>query len=372
MMNKYIFLLAIALVGLTVGCKESDNDTAEQQPVTNPTLPDTSDLFFSVQATGQTESGHADTDADAMDDAAIWYNTADPEQSLILGANKKLGLEVYGLQGTRLQTDSVGRINNIDVRDGFDRKGEQIALVGASNRDNVGIDLWMINEQTLQAEYLTPGSLPSNLPDVYGFCLYQSQTSNLTYAFINSKSGAVEQWLLTYQNKKMTATLERTLKLQTQVEGMVADDHYGKLYVGEENKGIFVFDAEPQGSTEGTFIPLSGSENPAIRYDVEGLTIYLGENNTGYLIASSQGNNSYAVFDRTGTNEYLGSFEISEGTFDGTQETDGIDVSHHSFGSIYPNGFFIVQDGINTSSGSKTSQNFKMVDWKVIAEGLQK
>ncbi|QHC48451.1 phytase [Billgrantia tianxiuensis] len=36
---------------------------------------------------------------DAADDPAIWYNADAPERSLVLGTDKKRGLEVYDLQG---------------------------------------------------------------------------------------------------------------------------------------------------------------------------------------------------------------------------------------------------------------------------------
>ena len=47
--------------------------------------------------------------------------------------------------------------------------------------------------------------------------------------------------------------------------------------------------------------------------DVEGLTIYYSGDSTGYLIASSQGDNTYAVYKREGENSYIGQFAIVDG-----------------------------------------------------------
>lgn len=162
----------------------------------------------------------------------------------------------------------------------------------------------------------------------------------------------------------------RELQLATQVEGMVADNELGQLYVGEEGAGIFKFDAKESGSEQATFIANSSEENTAIQYDIEGIAIYKSGTKIGYLIASSQGDNSYAVFSRSGSNEYLGSFTIEDGIVDGTQETDGIDAVSLELGINYPKGLFICQDGFNYDGESKVSQNFKMVSWELIANKL--
>jgi 3-phytase len=66
------------------------------------------------------------------------------------------------------------------------------------------------------------------------------------------------------------------------------------------------------------------------------------------LIASSEGDNSYAVYTRTGDNAYLGAFRIVDGKgIDGSSDTDGIDVTTANLGSAFPRGLFVAQDGSN-------------------------
>ena len=60
--------------------------------------------------------------------------------------------------------------------------------------------------------------------------------------------------------------------------------------------------AEPDGSDRRTLLDKSGESNPNIAYDVEGLALYKINGSGGYLLASSQGNFSYAVFERGGEN----------------------------------------------------------------------
>jgi 3-phytase len=150
---------------------------------------------------------------------------------------------------------------------------------------------------------------------------------------------------------------------------MVADDAAGVLFVGVEDEGIYSFDARPEGSLESKLLAESTADNPAIAYDVEGLALFAPNDSTGYLVASSQGNRSYALFDRSAPHAYVGSFTVEEGTVDGTYETDGIEVSAHAFPG-FPDGLFVAQDGANTDGHAARPQNFKLVSWEEIAKAL--
>src|SRR5690606_16649840 len=45
-----------------------------------------------------TQTDPVNTSGDAADDPAIWIHPQQPERSLVLGTNKKAGLQVYDLQ----------------------------------------------------------------------------------------------------------------------------------------------------------------------------------------------------------------------------------------------------------------------------------
>ena len=167
------------------------------------------------------------------------------------------------------------------------------------------------------------------------------------------------------------ALLVRTLKLPGQLEGCVADDILGHLYIGEENHGIWKYEADPNGSDTGVLIDSIG---PHLVADVEGLTIYYSGDTTGYLIASSQGDNSYAIYTREGENDFVGRFSIIDGEdIDGTSGTDGIDVCNMDLGEVFGSGIFVVQDdsnnigSMNSSTSYNGNQNFKAVPWGNIA-----
>ncbi len=305
---------------------------------------------------------------DAADDPAIWVHPTDINKSKIIGTNKKNGLAVYNLDGEEVFYYSVGKINNIDNRYNFPLNTDSIDILVGTNRSSNTLLIQKINKEDGSLEDISARLIVSEVDDVYGICMYKSQKTSNYYVFLNGKNGVIEQYLLiaTPENK-IDVELVRKLKVESQPEGMVADDENGILYVGEEDKGIWKFHAEPEDSIQGTLIANSGSENEFIEYDIEGLAIYYAEGGQGYLIASSQGNFSYAIFSRAGDNDYITSFRIADGEVDGVEETDGLDVINLALGDKFPNGLLVVQDGFNYEGDSLQNQNFKLVSWDKIA-----
>jgi len=330
-------------------------------------LPSTQIAFPPVMPDTETEAVSAENDEDAADDPAIWIHPYKPELSLIIGSNKTLGIEVFDLQGNKLYEYPVGRINNIDVRYDFPlNDSTTVDIVAGSERNHNEILVFSVNPADGSLTNLGTG-LASRLDEVYGFCLYQSPIDSSYYAFVNGKSGQIEQWLLLAQGDSIQGEMVRTFQVDSQPEGMVADDRTATLYVGEELRGIWKFSAEPEQEASPQFIDHSGASNDSIAFDIEGLAIYRSDQDS-LLIASSQGNNSYAVFTLDDTHQYLGSFRVADSDqIDGTEDTDGIEVTSVNLGPMFPKGIFVAQDGMNISrSGEKQPQNFKVVSWEKV------
>ena len=303
---------------------------------------------------------------DAADDPAIFIHPTSPENNAIIGTNKQSGLNVYRLTGELLHQYSFGKINNVDIRSEFrTSEGKPMVLVGGSNRSDNSISLFELSPATLELNNVAARKLTSSVDEVYGFCFYQNTK---TYALVIGKDGVLEQWLLeALPGGKVDGRVVRTLDVGGQCEGMVADDESGYLYIAEENHGIWKYPADPASTTDRTLVDAIKA-NRMLKADIEGLALYRATRGQGYLIASSQGNNSYAIYERQNNNRYLGSFRIAGGTtIDGTSETDGIDVVSAAAGPVFPNGFFVVQDGKNHHKRSRENQNFKLVPWEDIA-----
>ncbi len=302
---------------------------------------------------------------DAADDMAIWVNPSDASGSTIIGTDKKGGLAVYDLAGKQLQYLADGDMNNVDLRTNFPLGGEKVALVAASNRSNDTIAIYRINPTTRQLENVAARAIRTASP-AYGACMYHSARTSKTYYFVNTENGVVEQWeLFDTGNGTVDGKLMRSFAVGSQTEGCVADDQLGVFYIGEEAKGIWKYGAEPDAGTSRTLVDATGSGGH-LTADVEGLTIANTGSGTGYLIASSQGNNTFVRYRREGSNSYVSTFEIVDGGgIDGVSDTDGIDVTTANLGSAFPSGVFVAQDGHNDSG----NQNFKLVPWLSIVGG---
>src|SRR5881296_358753 len=97
--------------------------------------------------------------------------------------------------------------------------------------------------------------------------------------------------------------------------------------------------------------------------DVEGLTIYYATRGRGYLIASSQGDNTFKVYERGGENRFVVTIDSKAGRVDDVSDTDGIAVTNSPTSREFAKGVFIVQDGTNAGG----NQNFKLYAWEDIA-----
>ena len=308
---------------------------------------------------------------DAADDPAIWVHPDQPELSLIIAAQKKRGINVYDLEGNLLQSRPDGRINNVDLRYGFPLAGESVALIAGSNRTSDSISLWAVNSATRNLRDVADGTIDTGMIDPYGVCMYREKASGNYYVFVNDTDGVVRQWrLFDNGNGRVAAERVREFRVASQTEGCVADDESGSLFIGEEDVGIWKYQAAPDAGDDATLIDGVG-ENGNLTADVEGLAIYRGSNGAGYLVASNQGADSYALYELDGDHQFIGIFHVVANEalgIDGISETDGLEVTGAYLGSAYPDGIFVAQDGRNISPDDR--QNFKLVSWQAIADAM--
>jgi 3-phytase len=298
---------------------------------------------------------------DAADDPAIWRNSANPAASLIVATDKKSGLHVYGLDGAERSFVTAGRVNNVDLA--VTRAGVIVAASDRNDEANGRIALFRLDTAT--ARLLPLGSVPAGSGEAYGICLWATPGGDgpggLT-AFVTFKDGSVQQ--VEIDAAAVTGRIVRTMKLGSQPEGCVVDPRTARLYVGEEDVGIWRFDARAASGPKGTLI--AKVDGKRLFDDVEGLAIAAeGAANGGWLVASSQGDNAYAVW-RLADERFVGRFRIVAGTLGATEETDGIEVKTGDFGPAFPDGIMIAQDGEN-----QPTQNFKLVRWGKVKKALK-
>lgn len=321
------------------------------------------------------ESAPSDRPGDTMDDPAIWVHPTQPEKSLVLGTNKRWGLLSFNMHGEQVQALPSGRINNVDLRQQVLLGGKKRDIAVATLRDNDSLAFYEIDAQGKLSEYPNQAT---NMVDIYGMCLYQD--ANNLYVFANEKSGRIAQYRVDWQTNGPSIKLVRDIHTPSQVEGCVVDEAQHALFIGEEDKGIWRFNAKANGGTQGELIiKAEGDLVP----DVEGISLYQGANIHGkkqdLLVVSSQGDNSYLLYQAQSPYAQLGKFRIGvnlngmengrETSIDGSSETDGLAVTHLSVGTgAWQQGMLVVQDGHNHLPDN--NQSFKWLPWRNIIEEL--
>jgi 3-phytase len=337
-------------------------------------------------ATALVETQPADAPGDTVDDAAIWVNPTDAAASLVIGSNhKESTVEVYDLSGRRLQRIETKGTNNIDSRPGFMLGGTQADLVGVAGGGSRSghMTFFRVDPGRRSLVNVTAGGTV-RVGAAYGFCLYRSPVTGTHYAFGVNPGGRVEQIELFDDAGKVNGRLVRTIEVEPRpvdkpdgagnptdqhLEGCVADDGTARLYIGEENRGIWEYGAEPGDPATTSDRGLVDSTDPDrghLEPQVEGLTIVYGSGTTGFLIASSQGDHTYTVYRREPPHEFLRKVSVVGGpNADGCQRTDGIDAMATALGPAFPRGLFVCQDNTNTEP-AKGNQNFKYVPLEAV------
>lgn len=366
MSSSYVPFVAAATVLVLVGCSE---ETPERVAPKDPVV--------TVAAAIET-APMADND-DAADDPAIWVNHAAPQQSFVIGTNKRRGLVVFGLDGREVSKRDDGRMNNVDLRQDVTIGDFQGDLVAATNRTDKTIALYSFDGA--QGTLSPVLSIPSGFADPYGLCMYRNPDSGAVYVIANNADdGAFAQWHITAEGTTFAAEQVRTFTLGTQAEGCAVDDENGALFIAEEDVGLYAYWADPAAATtnRNARLIIDSTTSGHLTADAEGVALLTTPDGGGYLIVSSQGSNSYNVYDRAAPHAFRGAFVIgptaADKGIDGVEETDGIEVTSVNLGGVFEEGLFVAQDGFNyegVTEDKKANQNFKLVPWGDIRAALQ-
>ncbi len=117
----------------------------------------------------------------------------------------------------------------------------------------------------------------------------------------------------------------------------------------------------------------TGFGGDVLEADAEGVDVYYGPGGMGYVIVSSQGDDTYAVYQRQGRNQLVGTFSIDGvGAVDDVNGSDGLAVTNRVVGD-YREGLLVTHDEPETGADvdpERDATNFSYVSWGEIADGL--
>lgn len=333
------------------------------------------------------------------DDPAIWLHPVDSALSLVITALKEGGFEVYDLDGLVVQSEQPEgvRYNNVDLIYDFLLSGELVDLAVFSDRFMDNLAIYRIDPEIRNLENVTDpsnaliftpeGSESDQTTTAYGLATYMDPASSRAFAFVSRReTGTVAQIELTDNGSGLVKyETVRSFDLpvpeggelaDAQTEGMVVDPSLGVLYIGQEGVGLWRTGASPDSTDAPVLIDAVGQR---IQPDVEGLTLYFGPDSEGYLIVSSQGDDTFHVYTRS-DNTYIGRFSVaSTDAIDGANESDGAHVLNVVLGARFPQGLLVVQDGQDEpevmveddGEMENAATSFKFVAWQDVASAFE-
>lgn len=311
------------------------------------------------------------------DDPAIWYNSAHPGSSLVLGTAKQGGLDVYRLDGSLVQSlpapsapaagSAPGRFNNVDVLTGVrfpDGRRSDVAVVTDRGRDRVhfyridpGRPAAPLTEVTDAAVPRAFSATEADVDDqytAYGTAAWRDPRTGRSYLLASRRHTAdvglfeirvTPTGTVTYR-KVRTLTLPSTFHTPggtwspcedpgngPQIEGLTVDAARGVAYLGQEDVGVWKIAANLTGTPElvdrtdqfgvpAVYDPVSDECVPGsdpgyggdhLVADAEGLTLFRAPSGRQYLIVSSQGDYTYSVYDTSRGDRWTGSFRVASG-----------------------------------------------------------
>ncbi|WP_367131076.1 phytase [Saccharothrix sp. HUAS TT1] len=372
--------------------------------------------------------------ADA-DDPAIWAHPRSARQSVVLGTLKEGGLAAFDLAGRTLGAYPApvpptpdakpGRFNNVDVLSRVPVGGRARDLAFVSDRGRDRIRVYELDHRGAAAgaavvrDVTDPGARPvfsaseeevDDQRTAYGLA---TGFVGRTPVVVTNRRGETRLALLRVTagpagsvGTSVVATLDlpSTFRLpdgtswtpcgepgeRPQLEGMVVDSAHGVLYAAQEDVGIWRVPLRAGGFGEPVLIDevrsfgvpqtydpvadecaVSGADpgfgGEHLTADAEGLTV-----GDGYLVASSQGDSRFVVYERTGRNRHVGGFAVGRGRGnDSVEHSDGAHLVTADLGPGYRRGLLVVHDGERTPApGGLPATGFAYVSWADVLAGL--
>lgn len=324
-----------------------------------------------------------------------------------------------------------GRYNNVDIAYGVELDGELVDVAVVSDRYNDQLRFFAIDPEGSEAETPLVEVTAAEQPflfsadrdtvdeghTAYGLAVWQPAAGADAYAVVTQEGATtlatariVEiDGALGYDDVA-TTDMPASFPLpdgttwtpcdepgiEPHLEGLTVDQRTGVLYAAQEDVGLWRIQL-PFGAAEPRLIdrvkdygvhdaydpeteecaPVDADDEgfggSVLEADAEGVDLYYGPGATGYLIVSSQGDDTFAVYERQGRNRLVGTFGIDG--VDGADEingSDGLAVTNRVVGD-YREGLLVTHDEPETGEGvdgERDATNFSYVDWADVADAL--
>ncbi|WP_025763289.1 phytase [Dyadobacter tibetensis] len=336
-MRQFFFLLFASSTVIWTSCRSGQSEGV----ATGST-----DSMAVIQPVIISDSVRFDTD-----DPAIWINTSDTAQSLVLGTDKNEdgAVYVFDLEGKVQESKVVRglkRPNNIDVAYGLNLGGHKTDIAVVTEREANKIRVFSLPEM----KAIDNGGISvfdgetERAP--MGIALYTRPTDQAIFAIVSRKSGPEEGYLWTYQLRGDDQGTVKGLVVRKfgkysgkkEIESIAVDDDLGYVYYSDEQVGVRKYYAHPDSSNQ----ELALFANTGFTEDNEGISIYKTDATTGYILVSDQGADKFHIYKREGTADNPHQHQLVKTVKVAAHKSDGSEVTNIPFLPKFKRGVFVV------------------------------
>jgi 3-phytase len=294
------------------------------------------------------------------DDPAIWYNAANPAQSLIIGTDKNAdgSLYVFDLDGKIIANKVVKglkRPNNVDIAYGLVLNGQKTDIAVTTERMSHKLRIYALPDMKPVDNgglNMFTGENGFEYRDLMGIAMYTAKDGKI-YAVVGRKNGPKDggylwQYLLSDNGSgSVKASLVRkfgTYSGKKEIEAIAVDNELGYIYYSDEQVGVRQYYADPtKGGQQLALFATKGFEA-----DHEGISIYKSTDTTGYILVSDQGANRFHIFTREGTPGNPFEHRELKVVPVAAQQSDGSDVLNKPLNARFKHGLFVAMSDDKT------------------------
>lgn len=322
-----------------------------------------------------------------------------------------------------------GRYNNVDVLFDVEIDGTTYDVAAASDRYNDQVRFWRIDPDGAEAERPLVEVTARGLeflfsPDretveeeqtAYGLAAWQPRPGAHRVVVTREGKPVIATAKVVVDGRKVGYTDVRRMRMPgtfelpdgttwvpceepgvgPQLEGVTVDHRSDTLFATQEDVGLWKIPL-PLGSGKPTLIDKTtdfgihdvydeeseecvpvdaddeGYGGKHLVADAEGVDVYYGPKGVGYVIVSSQGDDTYSVYSARRSNRYLGTFRIEGRGVDDVNGSDGLAVTNQAAGR-FDRGLLVTHDEPETGrrvDPERDATSFSYVHWRAVAKAL--
>lgn len=294
------------------------------------------------------------------DDPAIWVNSVDPSQSLIIGTDKDPdgALYVYDIEGNEIGSKTISGLNypnNVDVEYRISLNGSDIDIAVVTERGAERLRVYQLPD-------MTPVDGGDGIPvfegeanrECMGIALYKRPADGAVFAVVSRKDGPSGSYLWQYRLEdngagEIVGTHVRSFGLYSgykEIEAIAVDEELGYIYYSDEQAGIRKYYADPDHPDADTQLAFFGTDD--FVQDMEGISIYDLGDGTGYIIISDQQANTFNIYRREGSESDVHAHYLIKVVHARTVKSDGNEVTSADISPLYPGGLLVAMSDDKT------------------------